>query len=87
MYMCTSFFSRSMSIVYRPTESRQMGVIDPHSRIMVLHLYAGLLKVHVCIKCTHTCTYLVRNVIHVHEVFVLYINFCMHPGSAAGSEV
>ena len=25
-----------------------MGVIDPHSRIMVLHLYAGLLKV--CIK-------------------------------------
>ena len=34
--------------VYRPTESRQMGVIDPHSRIMVLHLYAGLLKV--CIK-------------------------------------
>ena len=31
--------------VYRPTESRQIGVIDPHSRIMVLHLYAGLLKV------------------------------------------
>ena len=44
--------------VYRPTESRQMGVIDPHSRIMVLHLYDGLLKVHVCIKCTYMYMYM-----------------------------
>jgi hypothetical protein len=38
----TSFFQER---VYRPTESRQIGVIDPHSRMLVLHLYAGLLKV------------------------------------------
>ena len=45
-FTCTFFFFQER--VYRPTESRQMGVIDPHNRIMVLHLYAGLLKV--CIK-------------------------------------
>ena len=80
--------------VYRPTESSQMGVIDPHSRIMVLHLCAGLLKI--CIKTyMYMHVYIVTNVVHVHVllhvhvhvIFVLYINFCTSPGSATGSEV
>ena len=49
--------------VYCPTESHQMGVIDPHSRIMVLHLYAGLLKVR--IKMYMYTKYLCYKFLHV----------------------
>ena len=31
--------------VGRPTEGRQLGIVDPECRVIALHLYAGLLKV------------------------------------------
>ena len=35
----------SQDRVGRPTEGRQIGIVDPECRVMALHLYAGLLKV------------------------------------------
>lgn len=29
----------------RPTEGRQIGIVDPDCTVIALHLYAGLLKV------------------------------------------
>ena len=29
----------------RPTEGRQIGLVDPDCKVIALHLYAGLLKV------------------------------------------
>ena len=31
--------------VGRPTEGRQIGVVDPDGSVIVLHLYCGMLKV------------------------------------------
>ncbi len=31
--------------VGRPTEGKQIGLVDPACRVIALHLYAGLLKV------------------------------------------
>ena len=51
MYACITVYTVCLNViqerVYRPTESRQVGVIDPQGKVMILHLYAGLLKVTV----------------------------------------
>ena len=53
MCMCSSYVLHvSLTIcltvqdrVGRPTEGRQMGVVDPGSNMIALHLYCGMLKV------------------------------------------
>lgn len=50
MYMCIVYCPTfgmycGQDRVGRPTEGRQIGVVDPDGSVIVLHLYCGMLKV------------------------------------------
>ena len=51
-YMCIVYCPTFGTCMYcgqdrvgRPTEGRQIGVVDPDGSVIVLHLYCGMLKV------------------------------------------